>query len=66
MGSEASRICGYCGIELSESRMIEHTKKCEVINFHAKRSDGTSLDFDYKGSNFSSTTQHLNAIQYKK
>jgi hypothetical protein len=66
MGNGPTRTCGYCGIELSEGRMVDHIKRCEKLNFEGKRPDGTSLKYDYSGENFATSGTAFQALEYKK
>ncbi len=65
MDGESSRTCRICGVELSESRMMEHLKTCQKIRARASRPDGYQIEFEYTGPSGATVLNMVNkALTY--
>jgi len=65
MGSEISRKCPRCGVELLENNMKEHLGTCSKVDLAAKRADGTVINVKYNGPQTGATSV-TNALTYDK
>lgn len=66
MGAEASRKCGRCGVQLSESNMMKHLTTCQKLQATVIRPNGHKVIFEYKGPNNECLTNIANqALSYR-